>query len=481
MIHLGRLPNVDQVQATLTGNSTRQWPVNWNRLTYYRTIHAPQGNDIHMPVRLATGDLRRIDASLTEMRHGQYVRDWFDAMSLKENMLVLSGLEPGDYRLRLKEFNQIIDIRIGQGKGVDNVIVGDHRRLETRDATPMNLKSVTASSDQVEIQLENADDWTRVHVIASRYHPRFSAYHWMSDIRDTEPWKMIPAVRRSVYMAGRRIGDEYQYILDRKYAEKYPGNMLTRPSMLINPWMLRETNNQVESLASGSEFGEAGNEPAGSAEQSKSDRQQGAGNTDFANLDFLAEGSTLIANLRPDENGRIVIDRELLGDRQHVRVIAAGAHTTAERTANLPLLKKQLRDLRLANVMDAERHFSLSRQVDLLDEGEQFEIADILSAKFQYYDDLDDVFRFLNTINPGKLGDFQFIVTWPDLEDERKRELYSKHACHELNFFLMKKTLSFLIWSSRNTWRTNATRRFWTVTCWAWICRNTHCPGSIPG
>ncbi len=29
------------------------------------------------------------------------------------------------------------------------------------------------------------------------------------------------------------IGDEYRYILDRKYAKKYPGNMLRRPGLVV--------------------------------------------------------------------------------------------------------------------------------------------------------------------------------------------------------------------------------------------------------
>ena len=43
------------------------------------------------------------------------------------------------------------------------------------------------------------------------------------------------------------IGDEYRYILDRKYAKKFPGNMLERPSLLLNPWAVRstETGDQV--------------------------------------------------------------------------------------------------------------------------------------------------------------------------------------------------------------------------------------------
>ena len=53
-------------------------------------------------------------------------------------------------------------------------------------------------------------------------------------------WFELPTPE-SHYIEGRSIGDEYRYILDRKYAKKYPGNMLARPSLLLNPWPLRKT------------------------------------------------------------------------------------------------------------------------------------------------------------------------------------------------------------------------------------------------
>ena len=35
------------------------------------------------------------------------------------------------------------------------------------------------------------------------------------------------------------------------------------------------------------------------------------------------------------------------------------------------------------------------------------------------------------------------MMTWPKLKPEQKRALYSKFACHELNFFLAKKDPEF--------------------------------------
>jgi hypothetical protein len=42
-----------------------------------------------------------------------------------------------------------------------------------------------------------------------------------------------------------------------------------------------------------------------------------------------------------------------------------------------------------------------------------------------------------------KLIEFAFILNWPNLKPEEKRTLYSKHASHELSFFLAKKDPDF--------------------------------------
>src|SRR5262249_18726007 len=70
---------------------------------------------------------------------------------------------------------------------------------------------------------------------------------------------------------------------------------------------------------------------------------------------------------------------------------------------------------------------------------------DITSSRFEVYDSLAKVYTLYATLNPGesKLAEFAFVLNWPNLKPEEKRALYSKHACHELHFFLAKKDPAF--------------------------------------
>ena len=58
-----------------------------------------------------------------------------------------------------------------------------------------------------------------------------------------------PDRQPNLFAAGRDIGDEYRYILERRYSKIFPGNMLTRPGLLLNPWEVRSTDLQAQLMA----------------------------------------------------------------------------------------------------------------------------------------------------------------------------------------------------------------------------------------
>src|SRR4029077_19809508 len=84
--------------------------------------------------------------------------------------------------------------------------------------------------------------------------PAFDAFANLSRVRDRELGGVIPGHAESVYLTGRNIGDEYRYVLDRKGQKKYPGNMLERPMLLLNPWAIRTTETGEQHAMKGDDF-----------------------------------------------------------------------------------------------------------------------------------------------------------------------------------------------------------------------------------
>ena len=452
LVGLGPLTGVIEIAVeNRDGNKRKNWPLATQDQTYVRTMHARVGGEVELPAPVGVAKADRNYISLMELRHNSFVKDYFELVKVEDGLVKISDLPRGDYQLRLTyprqragQKYQSINIRVVKGVDAGNTIVGEKRHLETRVSPALQISRISSNQEKIRLQLENSNKYTRVHVFVNRYQAAFNAFDEFSKIGDVEPWGYQPGIRRSVYQEGRIIGDEYQYILNRKYAMKFPGNMLDRPSLILNPWEVRGTDNDVQTAKDGESFGGMGGGLGGSGSRSARKDSKSETDADFANLDYLGSDSILLANLRPNENGIVAIDRDKLGPNQHLRFVAVNAFETIQRNADFPARELAPRDARLGRALDPTKHFSQSKQMQNLLAGDSLVIEDLVSAKFQQFDDLGDAFQLMLALNPASnLAKFDFILTWKDRTPAEKQRLYSEFACHELNFFLMKKDYEF--------------------------------------
>lgn len=440
---LGKLPEIDWVEAVSPQGVTQRWTLPRDQHTQYASLHGQAGKPIEVPV--AVKNATRESVSLLERRGNTFVTDRFSSLKLDGGLLKLDDLSPGEYDLWLKNTNQHIAVRILEGEPRDGYVLGKTRHLEVRDEHPLQIASVTANDKQVTVALQNVTPHSRVHVLATRYVPAYPPFENLSVVRDAEPYLLTNPAIETKYISGRNIGDEYRYIIDRKYAKKFSGNSATRPSLLLNPWPLRSTQTGHQEAAAGDDFGAAGKSQEAAAKRAAA---AGAGGIaaigQFSCLDFLSNQSAVLMNLLPDKDGQVVVPREALGPHAFVEVIAVDPQQTASRILSLPEPEATFRDLRLASSLDVKKHFTEQKQVSLLKGDETISIADVTSSKFTAYDSLAKVYGLYVSLNPQpNLIEFNFVLRWPTLTPEEKRELYSKYASHELNFFLFKKDAAF--------------------------------------
>jgi len=104
---------------------------------------------------------------------------------------------------------------------------------------------------RVDIIHGNAGVDTRVHVFASRFLPAFDAFSALGDDRLPQPQAWTSAYRPSLYQSARTIGEEYRYVLERRGAKHYAGNLLPRPGLLLNPWAISDTATEKQNAAAG--------------------------------------------------------------------------------------------------------------------------------------------------------------------------------------------------------------------------------------
>jgi len=447
-IALGELREIEWVEADPgdAGASRRTWHLPADQCTTPRALHARVGETLSVACAGQVGGAASEAASLLETRGDSYVRDWGTALALERGFLTISGLPAGDYELFLKRAAIVIAVRVTPGETRDGWVLGESRLLGTAPAPPLQVDAVDVNEAEVRIRIANAGDDTRVHVVSTRYLPEYGIFEQLA------PGPADPAViaqnrPESHYRVSREVGEEARYILERKYARRYPGNLLPRPSLLLAP----VPNQQVDvPLPLPSPVAAA---PSPRSEAHREYQLLASSGEELVlppaperspNLDFLPVPAGVLANLVPGPDGVVHILRGDLGEGQHLHVLATNSGSAAYRQAVLPERPLEPRDLRLLQPLPPAKHFAEQKLVTVVAPGRADDAADATTTRAETFDSLERVYQLYTTLSPGPaLAEFGFVLRWPRLTSEEKRETYSRHVCHELNFFLFRKDPAF--------------------------------------
>ncbi len=445
-IDLGPLDElgVAWVQTAGIDGQNRNWPIASAHHSLPHSLNAKAGEALRVAYMGKLLAPSRAEVSLLEKRGTGFLVDQFNSIKIKDGFFEIPELPRGDYDFVVKELNHHISVKIAEGIVVDGFATSNARMLELINPAPLQISAVDVTPDAVKVTLKNADKFARLHVAATRFDPAFSILGHLGKVDFEEPSEVVVGVAESQYLAGRDIGDEYRYIMDRKYATKYPGNMLNRPSLLLNPWAIRKTETAQNSAAEGGDFGNRG----GGGQKLMVKRHGGSRVVTDANIladfDFLPSQAVLLANLKPDANGIVTILRKDLGPGQQIHLLLVDHSNTVYKQIVLPETKTVPIDLRLAKTLDPAKHFTERKQVSVLEGNQNFEIADIGTSTIEPYDTLAKAYALFATLSGNaNLAEFNFITRWPSLKPEEKREFYSKYASHELSFFVFKKDPEF--------------------------------------
>ena len=450
-IYLGKLPRIRQLKArvpSLSGASKRStwrtWELKDDRHSWFQSVHRVEGEVIEIPMPGRGGRIDPADWTLLELRGGLPARDLKDHLAAADALLRIKGLSAGDYRLLHHPSGRFIHMRVTKGPVVAGYVIGKRRQLELRGGDPLQIDRIESTKSKIRVHLVHAGRTARVHIFANRFKPAFDPYRQFAVVRDAEPDTRWLDAYRNAYLEERRIGDEYRYVLDRRDAKKFPGNLLTRPSLLLDPWSLDTTRLQEQKAAAGEALEmEQGHGASGSMRGRRAKRES-TRLADHANLDFIAHAPPVWLNLKPNQKGWIEIPLEKLTHHPNLTIVAADADDTLVRSWSLPEPADEWIDLRLTRSLDVKQHFVQTKQVSVLHAGESLTIDDYRSARMQIYDNMPKLFGLYQSLDgSGRLLTFSFLARWGEFDEKRKRELYSKFACNELNVFLFYKDAEF--------------------------------------
>jgi hypothetical protein len=444
-IHLGALKNISHIKASCTGDYSCHWDLYLSKAAYPSHINAHVDETIQLPYDRHNKDK---NCALFEKRGSTWFADLSHVIIYKKGCIQIKGLVPGSYDLFLKSINVHITICIDKGIRQDDIILSDHSALKIENSRYPFIDNIDVNDNEIAIKTGNINEFTRLHVLATRFLPAYSTIDHLLPIETIAGNRIQKSKPVSHYISGRNIGDEYRYILDRKYVDKYPGNMLSKPGLLLNPWCIRKTDTQKQDLKPDELYESYAPVPEMSVNNLREDYHDGYDTSPksdrFSTFNFLNETSLMRFNLRPDKNGLITLKRKEFNAFRHVHLLLVDPSNTVYQSVSLPKATIVTRDVRLQKAFNLDQHFTEQKRISILQTGETLTLTDITTTKFEIYDTIAKVFDLLQTIsNDSVLTEFEFIVKWPNLGKVEKQKYYSEKACHELNFFLFHKDRPF--------------------------------------
>ncbi|HEX7840349.1 MAG TPA: hypothetical protein VF469_22880, partial [Kofleriaceae bacterium] len=247
------------------------------------------------------------------------------------------------------------------------------------------------------------------------------------------------------YVSGRELGDEVRYVLERRSQPRFPGLLLDKPSLLLNPWSRRTTTTDIAPPRPGGAFAPAlaSSRAAGYGGVARAEPVAG-GQEAFAGYDFLGAPPVVLANLTVDATGAASVAVAALGGATTVTVIVDDPAGTQVRRIALPEPAPSVRDLRLQLALDPDRHVTQRKQIAPLVAGDRLVIEDLTTARVHLIDSVERAHAYLLALRDDPdLREFSFVTRWHTLGDAERRALYSKYACHELHLFLYGKDRPF--------------------------------------
>ncbi len=446
VIELGALEDIETVTLESTVIATVPYhPQSLEKMTLPHVIHAAAEEVIRIPlqknirregIRLVetTSETSTSEKSLPTRDHSQF-------LTIAENMLVIEKIPAGNFQLTIGDHT--VTLRISSAKANASLLLSAQRILPSTQHSTLQISGTEINPETIKIRLKQSNDQTRVSIIASQ----FSATPSLSDAWDRLP-ERTPAYQtlgfqESSFLNNRILDEEMRYVLDRRALKTFPGNMLPNPGLLVhranyqydgghyNPALLEKPGNLKDESGEG-----LGSIPSAIAKKTEEQKNSPL-------YDFLAHGSNVFYDLKPDANGIVTLDRKKFSDARMLTICAAeGNHYHQTTVALDPTpLKKRARQLQRA--LDPKKHFIGTQRAVVMNKDQSESINNVLDARWKEYNTLDDVFRLFVSSAKSQLFTLSFLTRWNTLDEKNKIELYQLHASHELHVFLARKDRPF--------------------------------------
>ena len=460
-IDLGKLENISQVKI---GKKT--FKINsYSRFSYNRKIKILENQEINLPI---IDDKFIYLIKILDEHHLENLTSLIKikVTDEKKNLrnLTIPKLSVGEYTLILNDSQIRIDVIRGKSMDIKGFIIDDKGNIiyNKSNDTPIAIENVTYNNKELKIKLNknNKDSaHPRVHINAVQYRPKIfnenlmnfleSSFYKESNFEKMKIFEM--SQKENIYLNNKILSDEMQYILDRKQYNITLGNSLEKPSLLLKPQIIRDTNTEIKEGKKGRGYDRDGRCYEKCCCSKKCKRSVGARYRDYEEEinyddpnyifvhDFLNISPLIKDNLIPDENGEIILKDIDLKDYSFLNILCFDKNSCSEDCFYLKNGKTSLRDLRAVSELDLNKNYCEFRRLYPLSKNDKHHIKDITSIKYKIFDSLEKYVEFIKIVNSSlqeDLKQFEFLLNFNNLSLMEKLDKTSKYFCHEVNVYL---------------------------------------------
>ncbi|ORX58766.1 hypothetical protein DM01DRAFT_1405397 [Hesseltinella vesiculosa] len=468
-ILLGKLPNVGQV--TVNTLSFHSWSVNndgqQSRLP--SNLYWTENTPICLPYKQQIVDwcLYRNGA------YGNVYEDLTQLLVKKDTLIEIPrGLPKGSYSLFTSDKRIELTV-LGESVKLNNNpawkgwVFDDQSYLKPSHmlTKPLVVDSLKVTRDHVTLQLNKNSPHCVAVVSANVFLPNLGDSVFSSMGSSVDAFQRnsasiyLPQLLRSVFLTGRTLSEEHQYILNREKAPKYVGSTLPDPSLLVYPEKKEKTVAKTRTNKEGNKHfvgdrGERSNNYGNFASRAFYDVGSILGNVFSNQIDFgfLCDTKPVFVIPVDPANGPCVIPTDKFGQGNFVQITLLSQEHIAGLEVTIPSENKALAmfdNRRLDHGLDIEGCYVRTKMTNVLSSCHQNAslTLDLAQHEFEIIGSQDDMLRHLTMLAPGcrsTLDEYKSVLLkWSTLSLDEKHANHAKLGCHEFNLWLKYKDTSY--------------------------------------
>ncbi|KAI9312675.1 hypothetical protein BX666DRAFT_1880893 [Dichotomocladium elegans] len=471
LVHLGKLPYVTSIEVMTPLKKKWNLLPSHTKSTLPSTLYYPANTPFKLPY--AAGMCRKCTLFQTGYS-GAILHDLTDKLKPTDEVIEVQGLPTGRY---------VFYLALPEG----TACFGVHKiELMTLDATskidtsphwsnwlldrgtfaqstgnviqkPMAIRNLEFTESEVIVDLDHTSPSTTVAFLSLSAFvppPLIDPASLLATHIPPSPVRLNCSLNTyKTFLEGRKLSQEFEYVLNRIRAEKWVGSMLHKPSMVMYPKANKITATEARFLedeephtkqsVAATAFGGPRMFRSG-ARMCRMVADDGGDRGEMWNdFDFLNHRCPIVAVV-PDSHGRIAVQRSSLGDGNILHLVVCQGKQTLVKQLTFPGSNQSIKTVDLSHSgHDPKIAYIRSKSVaKLLEPSESLEL-DMTQHEWEIVSSLEKVFDHFCMATEFSLEDFRFLNTWHSMPLAQKLKKHQEMVCHELNLWLKFKDPAF--------------------------------------